>query len=141
MDIDNTKGNLKLRRPDLKHKIHFNHRYAFKAIKLSYHHPFFHYGDRSTPNLSMVIKGHTIKATPLSIKTLATVILLHFTILCRDLICPVSFSISSSSMEVMMLVANTCPTICSSSLGLVLVGIGYINHFEQRIFMCLRTRQ
>lgn len=105
---------LKMTWAHLKHKIHFMHYYTI-VVKRSYHHPVFLMEDWSIANWLMVIKRHTSKVKPLSIKTLARIIPLHSTVMCRDLIWSVPSSTSLSYMEMMMLVANTCMTICSSS--------------------------
>ena len=67
--------------------------------------------------------GQTFKVDPLSVSTLATIISLHFTIICMDKVWYLPSSGSSSSVKEIWLVVNTVETIPSKADSVSLVGM------------------
>ena len=76
----------------------------------------------STFKCSIVDIEQTLRADPLSIYTLKTIISSHFTIMCIGKVCSLPSGGSSSSVKEIWLVANTIETVPSKEDFVALVG-------------------
>ena len=77
----------------------------------------------STTKRFKVDIGQTFRADPVLISTLATIISLHFTIICMGKVWSLPSGGSSSSMKEIWLVVNTVETIPSKANSVALVGM------------------
>ena len=77
--------------------------------------------------------GQTFRANPLSSSTLATIISLHFTIVCMGKVCYPPSGDSSSSVKEIWLVANTVETLPLKADFVALVGTRFLKTFKRAL--------